>query len=148
MGDDSMTVGIFVEKEGPPARKDVDRALGAKRDLFRQLTAFMDAAYRMKGEWTYGGKKYGWNIWYRISGKTLLNLFPQKGYFVAQVVLGKEQVEKASGLTLGPNVKDIFSSAPQFHDGRWLFIPVRTKRDVKDVQGLVQLKRKPKKVEE
>lgn len=140
-----MSVGIFGEKEGPPAPKDIDRALGAKRELFRQLTAFMDAMYRMKGDWAYGGKNYGWNIWYRVSGKTLLNLFPQKGFFVAQVVLGKEQVEKASGLTLGANVKDVFSRAAQFHDGRWLYIPVRTKRDVKDVQELIQLKRKPKK---
>ena len=142
-----MSVGIFVEKEGPPAQEDVDRALGSKRELFRQLTAFMDAAYRMKGDWAYGGKNYGWNIWYRKSGKTLLNLFPQKGFFVAQVVLGKEQVEKASGLTLGANAKEVFTRAPQFHDGRWLYIPVRTKRDVKDVQNLVQLKRKPKKAE-
>ncbi len=140
-----MSIGIFVEKEGPPARKEIEGVMGAKWDLFRQLTDFMDAAYRMKGDWAHGGKNYGWNIWYRKSGKTLMNLFPQKGYFVAQVVLGKEQVEKASGLTLGANVKDVFTRAPQFHDGRWLYIPVRTKRDVKDIQELVQLKRKPNK---
>jgi hypothetical protein len=138
-----MSIGAFVEKDHPPTRKALERVLGAKQALFEQLAVFMDTAYHLKGEWTYGGKKYGWNIWYRKSGKTLLNLFPQKGGPVAQVVLGREQVQKASALTLGAHVQDVFSRTPQFHDGRWLFIPVRTRRDVKDVQDLVQLKRKP-----
>ena len=138
-----MSIGVFDEKDHRPTRKDIERALGAKRALFEQLMVCMNAVYQMKGEWTYGGKNFGWNIWYRKSGETLLNLFPQKGYLVAQVVLGKEHVEKASALTPGANVKDVFSRAPQFHDGRWLYIPVRTKRDVVDVQALVQLKRKP-----
>jgi hypothetical protein len=138
-----MSIGVFIEKDRRPKRKDVESSLGAKFDLFGQLTAFMDEAYQMKGEWTYGGKNYGWNIWYGKSGKTPLNLFPQKGHPVAQVVLGMEQVEKASALTLGAHVKDVYSRAPQFHDGRWLYIPVRTKRDVIDNQALIQLKRKP-----
>ncbi len=138
-----MPVGFFLDKDHSPTRKEMDRAMGAKAGLFRMLWDFMKQAYGMEGEWSYGGKNYGWNVWYRKSGKTLVNLFPQKGYLVAQVVLGKEQVEKAADLPLGKTVRAVFDRAPQFHDGRWLYIPVKTKRDTKDVQTLILTKRKP-----
>lgn len=68
---------------------------------------------------------------------------PQAGFSVAQVVLGKEQVEQARSLTLGKHVAEVFSKAAQFHDGRWLYAPVKTVKDAKDIQELVALKRKP-----
>jgi len=55
----------------------------------------MKRNYPLDGELSYGGKSYGWNLWFRRSGKTLLSLFPQDGFCVAQVVLGKEQIERA-----------------------------------------------------
>jgi hypothetical protein len=138
-----MGTGIFLEKEHRPSQGEIARTVGGKWELFRALAAFLRQNYQLDGELNYGGRNYGWNFWYRKSGKTLVNLFPQKGFLVAQVVLGKEQVEKGSMLALGKNVKDVFSRAPQFHDGRWLYIPVKSKRDVRDVQALILLKRKP-----
>lgn len=94
--------------------------------------------------WSFGGKKYGWNIWYRRSGKTLASLYPQREYFVAQIVLGKAQVEKAFQLELGEHVRTVLAETPQLHDGRWLFIQVRTEQDVADVQALLQVKQRPR----
>jgi len=42
----------------------------------------------MPDEFSFGGKNYGWNIWYRKSGKSLVSLYPQEKSIVAQVVLG------------------------------------------------------------
>ena len=98
----------------------------------------------MPGELTFGGKNYGWNIWYRQSGKTLVSLYPQQGYFVAQIVLGKDQVEKIFQLKLGKNVRTVFEQTPQLHDGRWLFVKVKTEKDVKDIQELLQVKKRPR----
>jgi hypothetical protein len=36
------------------------------------------------------------------------------------------------------------TEAPQLHDGRWLFIKVKTAKDVKDIRQLLQIKRRPK----
>ncbi len=137
-----MAVGFFLEKDHKPSSKEIQQIVGKRWVLFRMLMDFMRGQYQMKGEWSFGGKNYGWNYWYRKSGKTLLNLFPQKDYFVAQVVLGKQQVEAASALSLGKNVACVFSRAPQFHDGRWLYIPVKSKRDATDVLKLICLKKK------
>ena len=67
---------------------------------------------------------------------------------MAQIVLGNAQVEQALELELGENVGSRLRETPQFHDGRWLFIPVRTERDAADVQQLLQVKRRPKRTKQ
>jgi hypothetical protein len=62
---------------------------------------------------------------------------------VSQVVLGKEQVEKALGLRLGAKVGNMVRETPQFHDGKWLFIPVTTEIDVQDIEQLLLAKKRP-----
>ena len=139
-----MTIGLFADKERQPKTQEVFDALGAKQALWEGLTQFIAGNYPIPGEWNFGGKNYGWNLWYRKSGKTLVTLYPQKGYFVAQIVLGKDQVEQALNLKLGKNVGTVLTETPQLHDGRWLFVKVKTGKDVKDIQQLLQVKRRPR----
>ncbi len=138
-----MAIGLFNDKEYQPTETAVLEALGARQPLWKELTQFIADNYPVPGEWNFGGKNYGWNLWYRKSGKTLVTLYPQRGYFVAQIVLGKGQVEQALGLKLGKNVGTLLTETPQLRDGRWLFIKVKTAKDVKDVQQLLQVKRRP-----
>ncbi|MFZ5820528.1 MAG: DUF3788 domain-containing protein [Chloroflexota bacterium] len=139
-----MSIGLFVDKAHPPTQQEVHDALGSRLPLWQQLLQFVADNYQLPDDLSFGGKKYGWNIWYRKGGKTLASLYPQKDYFVAQVVLGKEQVEKAFQLQLGKNVRTALEETPQFHDGRWLFIQVRSEEDVRDVQELLRIKRRPR----
>jgi len=139
-----MTIGLFADKEYQPTLTAVLEVLGAKRPLWEGLTQFIADNYPIPGEWNFGGKNYGWNLWYRKSGKTLVTLYPQKGCFVAQIVLGGAQVEQALTLKLGKNVGTVLTETPQLHDGRWLFITVKTAQDVKDIQQLLQVKRRPR----
>ena len=132
-------------RSGPATVATVNRsALGVKRPLWEELLRFIAANYPIPGEWNFGGKNYGWNLWFRKSGKTLVTLYPQDRYFVAQIVLSKDQVEQAAALRLGKNVGTVLTETPQLHDGRWLFIKVKTKRDVVDIQQLLQIKRRPR----
>lgn len=139
-----MSIGTFVDKDHQPTLPEVFDALGAQQSLWEKLTQFIANNYPIPGEWNFGGKKYGWNVWYRKSGKTLVSMYPQQGGFVVQIVLGKDQVEQALDLKLGKNVGTMLKETPQFHDGRWLFIRVKTEKDIKDIQQLLQVKRKPK----
>ncbi len=139
-----MTIGLFIDRAHQPTTKEVFDALGSRQTLWVGLTQFIADNYPIPGEWNFGGKNYGWNIWYRKSGKTLLTLYPQEGYFVAQIVLGKDQVEQALNLKLGKNVGTVLAETPQLHDGCWLFIKVKTEKDMKDIQQLLQVKRRPR----
>ena len=138
-----MSISVFADKEHRPSSKELAEVLAAKYPLWQALTAFLLDNYQLAGDLIFGGKNYGWNVWWRKSGKTLMSLYPQKNAFVAQIVLGHEQVEKALGLALGAKASKILCDTPQLHDGRWLFIPVTTQRDVRDVEQLIQLKRRP-----
>jgi len=139
-----MAIGYFAEKEKKPTKGEIAEALGAKAELWDRLLAFIESSYQIPQDLSFGGRKYGWNLWYRKSGKSLVSLYPQKGYFVAQVVLGKVELEKALKYKFGKNVSEILKSAPVLHDGKWLFIKVRTMKDVKDVEELLKIKRRPR----
>lgn len=139
-----MSIGAFFDKEHQPTTSEINDTLGSCQPLWQQLLQFVADNYQLPDEWSFGGKKYGWNIWYRRGGKTLASLYPQQGYFVAQIVLGKGQVEKAFQLKLGEHVRTVLEEMPQLHDGRWLFIPVRTEQDVADIQALLQVKKRPR----
>ena len=140
-----MSISPFADKEHKPSPQEIAVLLGTKQPLWEELTHFFMESYQLPGELTFGGKNYGWNVWYRKSGKSLASLYPQKNRLVVQIVLGRAQVAQALGLPLGKQVGRSLRETPQLHDGRWLFLKVTTKRDVKDIEQLVQVKRKPSK---
>jgi len=137
-----MAIGFFLDKENQPSPGELLAALGASGPLWERLVRFIGDTYQMPGEWNYGGKKYGWNLWYRKGGKSLTSLYPQQGHLVAQVVLGREEGERALALPLGDHVGGMLRDAPLLHDGRWLFIPVMSETDATDVEQLLLVKRR------
>ena len=138
-----MPIGFFLDKEHQPSPDEMLAAMGASAPLWERLVRFIADTYQMPGEWSYGGKKYGWNLWYRKGGKSLTSLYPQQGHLVAQVVLGREEGERALALSLGDHVGGMLRDAPLLHDGRWLFIPVMSETDAADVEQLLLVKRRP-----
>ena len=138
-----MPIGVFTDKSQPPGVEDLQAAMGNAHPLWERLQRFIETNYQIPGELSYGGKKYGWNLWYRKSGKSLTSLYPQQDGFVAQVVLGRDQAGKAATLELGEKVRRLVDDTPLLHDGQWLFIPVTEERDVMDVEKLLLLKRRP-----
>ena len=139
-----MAIGVFCDKDRKPSPRQISQALGARKPLWDRLLKFIASNYQIPPDLSYGGKNYGWNLWYRKSGKTLVSLYPQDTHLVAQIVLGSAQAEQAMALNLGKNVRQVIEAAPQLHDGRWLFIKVRTERDAKDVEALLQIKKQPR----
>ena len=138
-----MAIGFFLDKDHQPSPDELLSALGASAPLWERLVRFIGDTYQLSGEWNYGGKKYGWNLWYRKSGKSLTSLYPQQGHLIAQVVLGREEGERALALPLGDHVGQMLRDAPLLHDGRWLFIPVMSETDAADVEQLLLVKRRP-----
>lgn len=137
-----MSMGIFTDKEHEPTRKEIAQALGQTSSLWEELIQFISDNYQMEAEFIHYGKKYGWTMRYRKSGKALTSLFPAEGYFVAQVVLNPEQTQKALAASLGKNTIEMIENAHAYHDGRWLWIGVKSKRTLKDVKELLLIKRK------
>ena len=138
-----MPISFFINKTHSPESDEVNAVLGIAQPLWSRLIDFIANNYSMIVDMTYGGKNYGWNLWYRKSGRSLVSLYPQENAFIAQVVLGREQVEKALSLSLGENVGRVLHETPSLHDGRWLFIKITTETDLVDVEQLLMLKKRP-----
>jgi len=138
-----MPVGCFLDKFDPPTPEDLAAVMGPAFPLWQRLVRFIADTYQMEGEMSYGGKNYGWNLWVRKSGKSLVSLYPHVGRVVAQVVLGKAQVEKALALDLGEKVGGILRVTPQLHDGKWLYIPITEEIDVQGIEQLLLVKMRP-----
>jgi hypothetical protein len=139
-----MAVGTFIDKLHQPTMKEIFASIGSKRELWDSLERFVAENYRTKRGFAFYGKNYGWAVRFRKAGKALLSMYPGEGSFTVQIVLGETPAKKASSLKLGKNVRNVLENAHEFPEGRWLFIKVGSKRDVRDVQQLLFLKEQPK----
>lgn len=115
------------------------------------LHRFLEETYRIEPIFNDGGKRYGWNLQYRISKRPLCEMYPEHGSFTALVILGKAELEKAIVRieTYGLLVQKALVETPRYHDGCWMYIrvsnPQTCHQDVLDIFELVLIKRKPPK---
>lgn len=138
-----MSKGLFTDKERKPSHEEVRQFLGSLSGLWNEICSFINNNYQIEGEFKYYGVKTGWAYRVHKAGKALIMLFFEAGGLMAQIVLNPEQTEKAltSGLSLSTN--KMLKEAKVYHDGRWLFINLKTEKDLEDVKKLLQVKRKP-----
>ena len=115
------------------------------------LRIFLEETYHINPIFNDGGKKYGWNLQYRISKRPLCEMYPERGSFTTLVILGKVELEKAMEqiATYGSLVQKALIDTPRYHDGCWMYIrisdPNTAHQDVLDIFELIQIKRKPPK---
>ncbi len=138
----------MLEAGKPPEPEQVNKWIGARANtLWNELTGFIDAQYPdvFEPDWWFGGRKWGWSLRYKKS-KSFCNLIPEKGRFLFLLVFGAEEREKVDAILpkLTTHVREDYQKAATFHDGKWVAIPVDSKKVVADIERLLVLKRKPK----
>jgi hypothetical protein len=142
-----MSVGIFTEKKHHPAECEILEALGRALPLWDELIAYILETYPCEEDFKFMyGKNYGWARRFRIKGQLLTSLFPAKDCFKAQVNLGPEAVDEALGMNLGSNVQQAIAGAIPYPEGRWLFIAVESAGDMQDIQRLLKLRVRTKRL--
>jgi hypothetical protein len=127
-----------------PSDRDFEKRVGKKVKLWRELRAYISKHYDHEPVLSVGKKEYDWTVRYRKSGRTLVTLMPEENALCVLVVLGKDEVEKTKNAKLNTFVKNVFTNAKQYHDGKWLFIRPRNKQDIESIKTLLTIKRKPK----
>jgi hypothetical protein len=117
--------------------------------VWKQLQKYLDANYELSIETIYYGNKYGWLVRYRMRGRTIVSLFPEKHSFSVLIVYGKKEIEKFSTQKSEflPAIVDIFANTKKLHDGKWLWIRVADSSYLEDLKKLIAIKRRPKKLE-
>ena len=141
-----MNYERMLDKEHQPSEEEILNTIG-QTAAWLNLRQYIEENYDFAPELVFYGKKYGWTIRYRKSGKTLCSLFPERGAFSALVVLGKKEAGKALAMLdeFSPGLRAVLQGTEQLHDGRWLWIRVSSIDTANDIKELLRLKRRPRK---
>jgi hypothetical protein len=86
------------------------------------------------------GQRYGWALRFERDGRLIAAMYPNRGRFVVQVILNRAQVASAQAMKLPAHVDRALKSARPYPKERWLFIPVRSRKEARELQGILTLK--------
>lgn len=142
----------MMDRTRQPSDEDMSRWIGKPlAGDWVSLRQFLVETYSIEPILNDGGKKYGWNLQYRLGGRPLCEMYPEQGSFTVLVILGKAELETAMGRlgTLGEVVRSAVADSPRYHDGCWMYIRVKdlptSRQVVQDIEQLILIKRKPPK---
>jgi len=127
--------------------KQVKEMLGNASLALEKLTGHIRFYYVMDELWEEGkptNKHYN-NLRIRRGGKTLITLCLREGYFIACVVLGKDEREKFDEQreAFSETTCKEYDEAKTYHDGKWLGFDVYDDSIIDDIIRLIHIKRKP-----
>lgn len=96
-------------------------------------------------EWIYGGKKHGWTLRYK-KNKSFCTFVPEKDCFKTVIVFGADERKKAERIrdSLSDFTLQQYDSAKTYRDGKWLLLTVDSEQILKDIEILLEVKRKIK----
>ncbi len=139
----NMGRALFTDKERKPGEDEILDFLASRGRLWSELLKFISENYHTEGEYKYYGAKTGWAYRLRKADKSLLMLFFEDEGLKAQVVLNPEQTEKALDSALSPETTAMLKAAKVYHDGRWLYINLKSEIELEDIKKLLLAKRNP-----
>ena len=132
----------ILDGRSEPGPDALDRLLAGRAWLWRELVGRIEDLDGV-GQWVWGGPKFGWGLKFKRGVKPFATLTPKPGGFVALVILGRAEVAAVDAAELGGSMRATFDNARQLPDGRWLFHPIESERDVADAAALLTLKLPP-----
>ncbi|MFN2232903.1 MAG: DUF3788 family protein [Anaerolineales bacterium] len=142
-----MSVGAFTDKKQQPTEAEIQRVMGAGLSYWEELVQYVRQQYAPDEEFRFMyGKKYGWALRFQMRGKLLTSFYPTNGGLTVQINLGPAAIEQALEMRLGEHVVGVINRATAYSEGRWLFIPVKSPRDIQDIQRLIALRVKTKRL--
>jgi len=127
--------------------EQAEATLGDASSAWEKLAGHIRFYYVMDELWEEGNPKHKHynTLRFRRGGKTLITLCIREGYFIACVVLGKEEREKFDGQReeFGKAACKEYDEAQTYHDGKWLGFDVSDEALIDDIIRLLHIKRKP-----
>ena len=131
----------FTTKAPRPTKVAFRKILTRARAAWDDIQGHLAESWHLTGKlhWMYG-ERFGWALRFARGGRFVMALYPNRGRFTAQIVLGRAQVEAASAMALPASVAKVLAAAKDYPEGRWLFIPVKTVKGARELRPLIALK--------
>jgi hypothetical protein len=136
-----MSISLFVDKSKQPSWEEIETALGSRLDLWNAMITRLRGHYATAEDLAFlYGMKYGWALRFRVKNKLLINIYPAKEHFIAQVNLPAAMESRALQANLGENALAAINRAHPYPEGRWLFVSVASQKDMDDTCLLLALR--------
>lgn len=128
-----------------PEKQELKSLLADKWTTWEDVTGFIEDNYEMDKLWSQD-KSGEYELKYRRSGRTFCGLYPKAGTLEILIIFGKAERDKFEGqrADFTAYINDLYDQTKQYHDGRWMYIPLEASI-VDDIKGLIRIKKRPNK---
>lgn len=133
------------QKDPLPKYSDLRRFIGKAILPFDEIITFLDKNYDFQREIYFGGKNFGVMVRYRKSGKTLIQIFPEKDGFEVVLIYGKKEREifESRKKEFSKYLTKIYDNTKQYHDGKWMLIRIENSKYNNELIEMIRIKKKP-----
>lgn len=136
-----MSEIILNDKNNQPTEKILEKTLGATFKYYTELKTHLFRNYdKIREEWKYYGRKYGWQLKIFHQKRNLLFIVPSKSYFKVVFIFGDRAMGKIEGSEVAEELKEKIKSARKYAEGRGLSIDVKDATHQGDIRTLVEIK--------
>jgi hypothetical protein len=131
----------FMDKDNPPDTDALRSCLAETYRAWERLRLYVLQCYpKGREEWSFPGKKYGWNFRIKDNKRAIVYLLPREGYFKAAFNFGQRAVDEIMESGVAPSIKEDLAAARVYAEGRGIRIDVRKESDMDDVLTLIDIK--------
>ena len=134
------TPNAFIGKTAPPTQNEIDTALGATADVWKQLLDWLAEQAVADQEWKSSSPKYGWSLRLKLKKRTIVYLATCNGCFRAAFVLGDRAVAAARQSDLSKTTLKLLDEAPRYAEGTGVRLIVKATKDLASVRKLAAIK--------
>jgi hypothetical protein len=136
-----MALSAFDDKQHPPQEDDLATTLGKSYAHWQELRRLVAAHFPpLTEEWGFASKSTGWGLRLKQPKRTVLYMTPCAGHFLASFALGEKAVRAAHEAALPAAILAVIDTAPKYAEGRGVRIPVRSAREVRQIEKLALIK--------
>jgi hypothetical protein len=139
-----ISKGYFTDKNIKPTDKDINYLIGSGKNNWDLLTNYLIQELKLKGEFKFYGVNYGWALGFNKSGKSVIALYPDKDCFTIQIILNKNQVDSSLIEVKNQKLLELIQRTKSIHEGKWIYVMVDNKTDLKDIYILLNIRIKVK----
>jgi hypothetical protein len=139
-----MNKGFFTDKALRPAENDSVKIIGKAMNNWDALLRHLTTEFKLKGELKFYGINYGWALRFNKSGKSIVALYPNKNFFIVQIILNSNQAEFALSQALDLKTKTLIRDKESIHEGKWIYLQIDQETDLKDILRLIDIRIKVK----
>lgn len=140
----------FFDKNKIPTPSEIEQMLGADAmERLNKLDSYLKDNYDLVREMKFPfGNQYGWSYKYSSKGKMLCYVFFENGAFTVTITIGKSELSKLINELpkMLPKTRELWANRYPCGEGGWIHYKVTHDCELKDIQKLIYIKKRPKRV--